>query len=329
MLKPTKISEKAVLTSAKRVIETEISGLQEVGERIGQELFAAVEILNACSGKIVITGIGKSGHIARKIASTMASTGSPAFFVHPAEASHGDLGMISALDVVIAISYSGESDELNLILPTVKRMGSKLIAITGYPDSTLGKLADIVLSTKVSREACPLGLAPTASTTATLALGDALSVALFESKGFNENDFAKSHPGGSLGRRLLTTVASIMKTADSFPSVLPEASMREVIIEISKNGLGMTAVMKDSSRLEGVITDGDLRRLLERENDPMSLIAKDVMTRNPKVIEKNALASEALRIFEIKKINHLIVVDDQSLPIGVIGFHELASAKIL
>ena len=329
MLKPTKISEKAVLTSAKRVIETEISGLQEVGERIGQELFAAVEILNACAGKIVITGIGKSGHIARKIASTMASTGSPAFFVHPAEAGHGDLGMISALDVVIAISYSGESDELNLILPTVKRMGSKLIAITGYPDSTLGKLADIVLSTKVSREACPLGLAPTASTTATLALGDALSVALFESKGFNENDFAKSHPGGSLGRRLLTTVASIMKTADSFPSVLPEASMREVIIEISKNGLGMTAVMKDSNVLEGVITDGDLRRLLERENDPMSLIAKDVMTRNPKVIEKNALASEALRIFEIKKINHLIVVDEQSLPIGVIGFHELASAKIL
>ncbi|MEL0070563.1 MAG: KpsF/GutQ family sugar-phosphate isomerase [Betaproteobacteria bacterium] len=329
MLKPTKISEKAVLTSAKRVIETEISGLQEVGERIGQELFAAVEILNACAGKIVITGIGKSGHIARKIASTMASTGSPAFFVHPAEAGHGDLGMISALDVVIAISYSGESDELNLILPTVKRMGSKLIAITGYPDSTLGKLADIVLSTKVSREACPLGLAPTASTTATLALGDALSVALFESKGFNENDFAKSHPGGSLGRRLLTTVASIMKTADSFPSVLAEASMREVIIEISKNGLGMTAVMKDSNVLEGVITDGDLRRLLERENDPMSLIAKDVMTRNPKVIEKNALASEALRIFEIKKINHLIVVDDQSLPIGVIGFHELVSAKIL
>lgn len=329
MPRPKKINGEAILASARRVIEVEMSGLQEVGDRIGQELLEAVEILHSCSGKIVVTGIGKSGHIARKIASTLASTGTPAFFVHPAEASHGDLGMISQRDAIIAISYSGESAELNLILPFAKRLGVKLISITGAPKSTLALLSEVTLNVRITKEACPLGLAPTASTTATLAIGDALAVSLLEAKGFNQKDFARSHPGGSLGKKLLTRVADVMRTAESFPRVSPKSRLKDVIVEISEKRLGMAAVIGKDNVLAGIITDGDLRRLLERSDQPLMTTAENIMTRNPKTISPDALASEAIAIFEVQKINHLIVVDEKDVPLGVLGFHDLVTEKII
>lgn len=329
MPRPKKINGEAILASARRVIEVEMSGLQEVGDRIGQELLEAVEILHSCSGKIIVTGIGKSGHIARKIASTLASTGTPAFFVHPAEASHGDLGMISQRDAIIAISYSGESAELNLILPFAKRLGVKLISITGAPKSTLALLSEVTLNVRITKEACPLGLAPTASTTATLAIGDALAVSLLEAKGFNQKDFARSHPGGSLGKKLLTRVADVMRTAESFPRVSPKSRLKDVIVEISEKRLGMAAVIGKDNVLAGIITDGDLRRLLERSDQPLMTTAENIMTRNPKTISPDALASEAIAIFEVQKINHLIVVDEKDVPLGVLGFHDLVTEKII
>ena len=329
MPRPKKINGEAILASARRVIEVEMSGLQEVGDRIGQEFLEAVEILHSCSGKIVVTGIGKSGHIARKLASTLASTGTPAFFVHPAEASHGDLGMISQRDAIIAISYSGESAELNLILPFAKRLGVKLISITGDPKSTLALLSEVTLNVRITKEACPLGLAPTASTTATLAIGDALAVSLLEAKGFNQKDFARSHPGGSLGKKLLTRVADVMRTAESFPRVSPKSRLKDVIVEISQKRLGMAAVIGKDNILAGIITDGDLRRLLERSDQPLMTTAENIMTRNPKTIRPDALASEALAIFEVQKINHLIVVDEKDVPLGVLGFHDLVTEKII
>jgi arabinose-5-phosphate isomerase len=329
MPRPKKINGEAILASARRVIEVEMSGLQEVGDRIGQELLEAVEILHSCSGKIVVTGIGKSGHIARKIASTLASTGTPAFFVHPAEASHGDLGMISQRDAIIAISYSGESAELNLILPFAKRLGVKLISITGDPKSTLARLSEVTLNVRITKEACPLGLAPTASTTATLAIGDALAVSLLEAKGFNQKDFARSHPGGSLGKKLLTRVTDVMRIAESFPRVSPNSRLKDVIVEISQKRLGMAAVIGKDNVLAGIITDGDLRRLLERNDQPLMATAENIMTRNPKTIRPDALASEAIAIFEVQKINHLIVVDEKDVPLGVLGFHDLVTKKII
>jgi arabinose-5-phosphate isomerase len=329
MPRPKKINGEAILASARRVIEVEMSGLQEVGDRIGQELLEAVEILHSCSGKIVVTGIGKSGHIARKIASTLASTGTPAFFVHPAEASHGDLGMISQRDAIIAISYSGESAELNLILPFAKRLGVKLISITGDPKSTLALLSEVTLNVRITKEACPLGLAPTASTTATLAIGDALAVSLLEAKGFNHKDFARSHPGGSLGKKLLTRVTDVMRIAESFPRVSPNSRLKDVIVEISQKRLGMAAVIGKDNVLAGIITDGDLRRLLERNDQPLMATAENIMTRNPKTIRPDALASEAIAIFEVQKINHLIVVDEKDVPLGVLGFHDLVTKKII
>jgi len=329
MPRPKKINGEAILASARRVIEVEMLGLQEVGDRIGQELLEAVEILHSCSGKIVVTGIGKSGHIARKLASTLASTGTPAFFVHPAEASHGDLGMISQRDAIIAISYSGESAELNLILPFAKRLGVKLISITGDPKSTLALLSEVTLNVRITKEACPLGLAPTASTTATLAIGDALAVSLLGAKGFNQKDFARSHPGGSLGKKLLTRVADVMRTAESFPRVSPKSRLKDVIVEISQKRLGMAAVIGKDNILAGIITDGDLRRLLERSDQPLMTTAENIMTRNPKTIRPDALASEALAIFEVQKINHLIVVDEKDVPLGVLGFHDLVTEKII
>ena len=329
MPRPKKINGEAILASARRVIEVEMSGLQEVGDRIGQEFLEAVEILHSCSGKIVVTGIGKSGHIARKLASTLASTGTPAFFVHPAEASHGDLGMISQRDAIIAISYSGESAELNLILPFAKRLGVKLISITGDPKSTLALLSEVTLNVRITKEACPLGLAPTASTTATLAIGDALAVSLLGAKGFNQKDFARSHPGGSLGKKLLTRVADVMRTAESFPRVSPKSRLKDVIVEISQKRLGMAAVIGKDNILAGIITDGDLRRLLERSDQPLMTTAENIMTRNPKTIRPDALASEAIAIFEVQKINHLIVVDEKDVPLGVLGFHDLVTEKII
>jgi arabinose-5-phosphate isomerase len=282
-----------------------------------------------CHGRAVVTGIGKSGHVGRKLASTLASTGTPAFFVHPGEASHGDLGMITHDDVVIALSYSGESDELTMILPLVKRMGAPLIALTGNPTSTLAQLADVVLDTRVDKEACPLNLAPTASTTAALALGDALAVALLDARGFGHEDFARSHPGGSLGRRLLTHVRDVMRTGADIPAVSERATLAEAVIEISKKRMGMTAVVDDAGRLVGIFTDGDLRRNLERAGDIRAMSIAAVMTRNPRTIRPEALAAEAVELMETRKSTQLPVVDTDGKLVGALNIHDLFRAKVL
>jgi arabinose-5-phosphate isomerase len=276
----------------------------------------------------VVSGIGKSGHIGRKISSTLSSTGSPSFFVHPAEASHGDLGMIAKEDVVIAISYSGESAELNLITPTLKRQNVLIVAITGNKKSTLAKLADVTLHCSISKEACPLGLAPTSSTTATLALGDALAIALLRAKGFTEHDFAKSHPGGSLGRSLLTRVSDIMRSGDEFPQVTSQTGIQDTIIEITSKKMGITAVMENKG-LVGIITDGDLRRAFQKSRSLDNLLAKEIMTASPKTITDQALAAEAVQLMEKYNINQLIVLDREKHPTGVVGMHDLLRAKIL
>jgi arabinose-5-phosphate isomerase len=278
---------------------------------------------------VVVTGIGKSGHVGRKIASTMASTGTPAFFVHPGEASHGDLGMITHDDVVIALSYSGESDELLTVLPLVKRMGARLIALTGQPDSTLAALADVVLDTHVEKEACPLNLAPTASTTAALALGDALAVALLDARGFGHDDFARSHPGGRLGRRLLTHVRDVMRTGADVPSVSERATLAEAVLEVSKKRMGMTAVVDDAGRLVGIFTDGDLRRSLERGGDIRATPITAVMTRHPRTIRPEALAAEAVELMEVRKSTQLPVVDATGALVGALNIHDLFRAKVL
>lgn len=319
----------AVLIShARQVLEIEAKSLLELSENLDESFTKACEMLLACKGRIVVSGIGKSGHIGRKISSTLSSTGSPSFFVHPAEASHGDLGMVTKEDVVIAISYSGESPELNLITPTLKREGTKVISITGNKDSTLSDLADITLECRVSHEACPLGLAPTSSTTATLALGDALAIALLRAKGFTEQDFARSHPGGSLGRRLLTRVSDLMKMGDEFPKVTPNTNIQEAIVEITSKKLGMTAVM-DNEKLVGIITDGDLRRLFQKTKSFENLLAQDMMTPQPRTIKTSALAAEALQIMENHSVNQLIVTNESERPCGVLGMHDLLKAKIL
>ena len=276
----------------------------------------------------MVSGIGKSGHIGRKISSTLSSTGSPSFFVHPAEASHGDLGMIAKEDVVIAISYSGESAELNLITPTLKRQNVLIVAITGNKKSTLAKLADVTLHCSISKEACPLGLAPTSSTTATLALGDALAIALLRAKGFTEHDFAKSHPGGSLGRSLLTRVSDIMRSGDEFPQVTSQTGIQDAIIEITSKKMGITAVMENNG-LVGIITDGDLRRAFQKSHSLDNLVAKEIMTASPKTITDQALAAEAVQLMEKYNINQLIVLDREKHPTGVVGMHDLLRAKIL
>jgi arabinose-5-phosphate isomerase len=285
-------------------------------------------MLLACKGRIVVSGIGKSGHVGRKISSTLSSTGSPSFFVHPAEASHGDLGMVTKEDVVIAISYSGESHELSLITPVLKRESTKVIAITGNKNSTLSELADLTLECQVSNEACPLGLAPTSSTTATLALGDALAIALLHAKGFTEKDFARSHPGGSLGRQLLTRVSDLMKMGDEFPKITPNSSIQEAILEITSKKLGMTAVM-DNEKLVGVITDGDLRRVFQKTTLLENLLARDIMSSQPRTIQQTALAAEALQIMENCSVNQLVVTNESGEPCGALGMHELLKAKIL
>ena len=274
-------------------------------------------------------GMGKSGHVGRKIAATLASTGTPAMFVHPAEASHGDLGMIKVVDVVLAISNSGESDELVAILPVLKRQGVPLIAMTGKPESTLAKLADVHICVAVTQEACPLGLAPTASTTATLAMGDALAVALLDARGFSADDFALSHPGGSLGRKLLLRLEDIMHTNEQVPVVLQTATIKDALLEISKKGLGMTAVVDEHGKMAGVFTDGDLRRILDQRYDIHSNQIADVMTRNCITAQAQQLAAEALQIMQQKKINGLIIIDDAGKPVGAMNMHDLLRAGVL
>ena len=313
---------------AREVLAIEAGALAEISAQLDSSFGKACNLLLNCRGRIVVSGIGKSGHIGRKISSTLSSTGSPSFFVHPAEASHGDLGMIAKEDVVIAISYSGESAELNLITPALKRQNVLIVAITGNKNSTLAKLADVTLHCPISKEACPLGLAPTSSTTATLALGDALAIALLRAKGFTEHDFAKSHPGGSLGRSLLTRVSDIMRSGDEFPQVTSQTGIQDAIIEITSKKMGITAVMENNG-LVGIITDGDLRRAFQKSRSLDNLVAKEIMTASPKTITDQALAAEAVQLMEKYNINQLIVLDREKHPTGVVGMHDLLRAKIL
>lgn len=311
------------------VITTEAAAVQALVERIGDGFVTACRYLLACTGRIVVLGMGKSGHIGGKIAATLASTGSPAFFVHPGEASHGDLGMITATDVVLAISYSGETPEILTILPLIKRLGVPLIAMTGGPQSTLALAADAHLDVRVAKEACPLNLAPTASTTATLAMGDALAVALLNSRGFTREDFAFSHPGGQLGRRLLLHVGDIMRTGDRVPRVSPGLAVSEGLFEITRKGLGMTAVVDEAERVLGIYTDGDLRRTLDAGRDLLTTPIGEVMTRNVKTVREAMLAAEAVRLMETFAITALLVVDSDGRLVGAFNVHDLLQSGVM
>ncbi|HKL62554.1 MAG TPA: KpsF/GutQ family sugar-phosphate isomerase [Woeseiaceae bacterium] len=303
--------------------------MQDLAERIGEDFDRACSLCLACTGRIVVTGMGKSGHIGGKIAATLASTGSPAFFVHPGEASHGDLGMITATDLVMAVSYSGETREIITILPLVKRLGVPLITLTGKRDSTLARASDVVLDVSVKEEACPLNLAPTASTTATLAMGDALAVALLESRGFTAEDFARSHPGGSLGRRLLLTVADIMHTGEEVPRVSPGVTLGEGLLEMTRKGLGMTAVVDADARVASIFTDGDLRRALDTGADIRRTTMAEVTHPGCLTVTPDTLAAEAVHIIEQNKITALLVVDDRGHLIGALNIHDLFRAGVM
>jgi len=320
-----------VMQLASDTLVIESDAILALNRRLGADdsFVRAVGLLLNCRGRVVVSGIGKSGHIARKIAATFASTGTPAFFVHAAEAAHGDLGMVTADDVFIAISYSGEAGELISVIPLIKRMGTKLIAITGNPESNLSQLADVHLNGHVDKEACPLNLAPTASTTVTLALGDALAVAVLDASGFREEDFARSHPGGALGRRLLTHVRDVMRKGDEIPAVKSDCSLVAALLEITKKGIAMTAVVDANDIVLGVFTDGDLRRLLERIHDFTNLRIVDVMHKNPRMIGPDKLAVEAVKLMETHRINQLLVADDQGKLVGALHIHDLTRAKVI
>ncbi len=317
------------LDLARQVLCIEADAVRALAGRIDETFLHALSLILNCHGRVIVSGIGKSGHIGRKIASTLASTGTPAYFVHPAEASHGDLGMITRDDVLIALSNSGESHELLTIVPFIKRQGAKLIAMTGDPASSLAHEADAHLDAGVAQEACPHNLAPTASTTAALALGDALAVALLDARGFGAEDFARSHPGGALGRRLLTRVRDVMRSGEAVASVFPEASVTSAILEISRGGIGMTAVVAQDRRLIGVFTDGDLRRAFARDLDLRGLTVADIMGRQPRSIGPDKLAVEAVEIMEQHKVNQLPVVDDSGALIGALNMHDLFQAKVI
>ena len=319
-----------LIASAVAVIDTEARALDAMKERIDGAFVAACQRLCACKGRVVTIGMGKSGHIARKIAATLASTGTPAFYVHPGEASHGDLGMITDADVVLALSNSGETDEVLMIVPVLKRQGNPLIAMTGRPQSTLAALADVHLDVSVPAEACPLGLAPTSSTTAALVMGDALAIALLEARGFTDQDFARSHPAGSLGRRLLLHIADVMHSGAEVPRVPANASLSDALVEVSRKRLGLTAIVDDDGVLLGVFTDGDLRRALDDAHvDLRGTPVLDVMTRNPKTIAADKLAVEAARLMESHKINALIVVDEANRAVGALNIHDLLRARVV
>jgi arabinose-5-phosphate isomerase len=325
----TRTVERGALALAREVLETEAAAVGALAARLDERFLAAVALVLACRGRVVVSGMGKSGHIGRKIASTLASTGTPAFFMHPGEAGHGDLGMITGEDVLVALSQSGESEELLLILPLAKRAGAKVIAMTGNSDSSLASHADVTLDTHVAKEACPLNLAPTASTTAALALGDALAVALLDARGFGHDDFARSHPGGSLGRRLLTHVADVMHTGGEVPTVPDTALLPEAVLEMSRGRLGMTAVLDRDDRVVGVFTDGDLRRTLERVDDFKRARIIDHMTRSPRTIAPERLAAEAVQLMERHKVSQLLVVDRAGALVGALNMHDLFRARVL
>ncbi|MBS1227875.1 MAG: KpsF/GutQ family protein [Proteobacteria bacterium] len=317
------------LDLARQVLRIEGDAVLALIERVDGAFLQALSLILNCRGRVIVSGIGKSGHIARKIASTLASTGTPAYFVHPAEASHGDLGMITSDDVLIAFSNSGESDELLNILPSIKRQGAKLIAVTGNPQSSLARDADAHLDSGVAQEACPLNLAPTASTTAALALGDALAVALLDARGFGADDFARSHPGGSLGRQLLTRIRDVMRTADAVPTVLADASVTAATREISRGGIGMTVVIAPDRTILGIFTDGDLRRAIVSNLDLQRLTVSDVMSVNPRRIDPDKLTAEAVEMMDKHKINQLPVADENGRLIGALNMHDLFQAKAI
>ncbi len=322
-----------MLKLADETLAIESRALESLRKRFIEEdaghFIQSVSLLLNCKGRVVVSGMGKSGHIGRKIAATLASTGTPAMFVHPAEAAHGDLGMITHDDVFIALSYSGEASELMSIAPIIKRMGTRLIAMTGRPDSSLAQLADVHLNVHVEKEACPLNLAPTASTTTTLALGDALAVAVLDARGFREDDFARSHPGGALGRKLLTLVSDVMRAGEDVPVVTADTLLYDALFEITKKGIAMTAIVDNDGRAIGVFTDGDLRRLIGKQQHFSNLVIKDVMSKNPRTIGSDKLAAEAVSIMEKFRINQLLVTDNDGKLIGALHIHDLTEAKVI
>jgi arabinose-5-phosphate isomerase len=324
-----KLTDKQILALASEVLDIEARAVDKLRGRLDESFLQACRLCLETSGRIIVAGMGKSGHISSKIAATLASTGTPSFFVHPGEASHGDLGMITRQDVLLAISYSGETDEILTILPLVKRMGAKLIAMSGKPNSTLARAADVHLDVSVSEEACPLNLAPTASTTATLAMGDALAVALLKMRGFTAEDFAMSHPSGSLGKRLLLRVADVMQTGNAIPTVAPEVPLTDGLMEMTEKGLGMTAIVDSENRIAGIFTDGDLRRALDEGVDVRSTRMDEIMHTNCKTISADVLAVEAVVMMEENKITSLLVADDERRLLGALNIHDLFRAGIM
>ena len=318
-----------LIQSAQRTIRLELEAIQDLLARINGDFVRACELILASKGRVVVVGMGKSGHVGNKIAATLASTGTTAFFVHPAEASHGDMGMITRDDVVLALSNSGSTAEIVTLLPLIKRLGIRLISMTGNPESPLAKAAEVNLDARVSQEACPLNLAPTSSTTVSLVLGDALAIALLEARGFTAEDFAFSHPGGALGRRLLLKVENVMHAGDSLPCVKRGTSLRDALLEMTQKGLGMTVVTEDDGCLAGIFTDGDLRRTLDRNIDVRQTIIDDVMTAHGKTARAEMLAAEALKIMEDHKISSLVVIDDNDLPVGALNMHDLLRAGVM
>ncbi len=323
------VDDQHILQLAHEVLEIEADAVRHLRQGLSPAFVQAVRAMLNVRGRVVVMGMGKSGHVGRKISATLASTGTPAMFVHPAEASHGDLGMVKDTDLVIAISNSGESDELAAILPVLKRQGVPLVALTGGAQSSLAKHADIVLNTGVLKEACPLNLAPTASTTAQMAMGDALAVALLDARGFRAEDFARSHPGGALGRRLLTHVSDVMRHGDAVPRVLPVASFSELMREMSAKGLGASAIVDANNHVLGIFTDGDLRRLIETGTDMRQLTAQQVMRPNPRTVQAGALAAEAAELMELHRITSVLVVDEYGALCGAINTNDLMRAKVI
>jgi arabinose-5-phosphate isomerase len=321
--------EKDIIQGARRVVREEAQAIHQLENRIGDQFEKAVRIILGCRGRVIVTGIGKSGLIGRKIAATLTSTGTAAFFLHPAEGMHGDLGVVQGNDCIIAISKSGETDEFSLLLPIFKRLGVSIIALTGNVQSPLAQSSDAVLDVSVEQEACPNNLAPTSSTTATLVMGDALAVALLLQRGFSQDDFAFLHPGGNLGRKLILTVAEVMHTGEEIPVVVESTNFKDAILEMTSKRLGVTAVVDDAGRLSGIITDGDLRRLVERTDHLFSLAARDAMTPDPKTISADALAAEAVNTMERYSITSLIITDGDHRPTGIVHLHDLLKAGVV
>lgn len=322
-------AHEAILDLARGVLKHEAEEIQQLAARIGNAFVDAVEVLLACKGRVVVTGMGKSGHVGGKIAATLASTGTPAFFMHPAEASHGDLGMITAEDVVIALSNSGESDEIINILPAIRRIGARIVSITGQHDSTLSRASDVHLSAAVSHEACPLGLAPTASTTAALALGDALALCVLDQREFTAEDFARSHPGGSLGRRLLVKVKDVMRQGEAVPVVSAQDTLQQAIREISAKGMGFTAVINADHQAIGIFTDGDLRRLFLQGHSDLQVPVVSVMNREPRLLGTQQMAMDAVMLMEQHKINGFLAIDAAQRLVGAFNMHDLLKAKVV